>query len=263
MEITPIKTTLLKIDKQTPIEWLFTVKNTLPVVPEIGQFYQISLPAVGECPISVAGITKDGEELEFLIRCVGRVTKEVFQLKVGASLYFRGPYGHGFYPKDYKGRDLVIAAGGSGVAPVRPLIDYFYNHPDEVGELELLLGFKNQDAVLFGDDLKRWEKKFHTVYCTDVESGLPGFNAGLITKHMDKLHNAGTAKIIVVGPPIMMKFAMKAFLEKGARPDDSYVSFERNMSCGLGICGHCRIDEVYVCIDGPVFRYDKVRDLVD
>lgn len=252
---------LLSVVKETEIDYTFKIAYEGQVVG--GQFMEISVPGVGEAPISICNF--DDTSMEMTIRKVGRLTDEVFNLGAGDTLYMRGPYGNGFDLDTYRGKDVAFIAGGTGLAPVRKTIDYFAKNKDEVKKLEVLIGFKSPSDMLFRDDIKDWSKENPvTVTVDNGEEGWTG-ETGLITGHIDKLDLSDVKNkvAVVVGPPIMMKFTTLALLKAGFIEENIWVSFERKMSCGIGKCGHCKIDETYVCLEGPVFNYVKAKSLID
>ena len=151
----PFASTVTAVIPHTDIEYTFRLSYDGPVRP--GQFFEVSVPKFGEAPISVSGIGKDFVDLT--IRRVGVVTDEVFERYVGDTLLLRGPYGNGFDVDLYKGKDIVVVAGGTGLSPVRGVVDYFATHPEDCRSLTLIVGFKSPDDILFRDDLARWEKK--------------------------------------------------------------------------------------------------------
>ncbi|WAW14506.1 anaerobic sulfite reductase subunit AsrB [Peptostreptococcus equinus] len=258
----PVASEILDIIKHTKSEWTFRTKtNTEGVKP--GQFYEISLPKRGESPISVSGI---GENyIDFTIRNVGKVTGILFDHKVGDKLFIRGPYGNGFDINNYKGRDLVVVAGGSAIAPVRGIIQHVYNNPQDFKSFKLIVGFKSPDDILFANDLQMWSEKLDIVVTVDdAPEGYQG-NVGLVTKYIPELKFEDLSEVsaVVVGPPMMMKFAVAEFLKLDIAEKDVWVSYERNMHCGLGKCGHCKMDSTYICLDGPVFSYDFAKTLQD
>lgn len=262
---TPYK--ILDIKKMTDIEFLFRLEYPEGGKIEFGEFMQLSLPKVGECPISVTDFSSEEGWIEFLIRKVGIVTDEIFNLRVGDLIPLRGPYGKGFDFKNFKNKKLVIATGGSGLAPVRSLINYIYKNPNEVKSLELLFGFKDFDSILFKNEIAEWKKKFPMILTVDKGCGLDGECVGLVTEYVPQLkishNNFDDLEVIIVGPPMMMKFTALEFEKFGVPLEKIWVSFERKMSCAVGKCGHCRIDEVYVCLEGPVFNYSQAKYLVD
>lgn len=258
---------ILDIRKMTDLEWLFRVEYKDASKIQFGQFMQISLPKVGECPISITNFSVEENWIEFLIRKVGIVTDELFKLKPGTIMPMRGPYGKGFDLENYRGKNVIVVTGGSGLAPIRSFIDYIYKNPETVKSLELLFGFKDIDSVLFKEDLLKWRDKFNLTLTVDKGCGIDGECVGLVTEYVPQLQllhkNISDLEIIIVGPPAMMKYTALEFKKIGISDENIWLSFERKMSCAIGKCGHCRIDETYVCLEGPVFNYSKAKDLVD
>ena len=258
----PVGAEILEIIKHTEIEWTFRTKcNSKGVLP--GQFYEISIPKYGESPISVSGIGKD--YIDFTIRKVGKVTDEIFNYKVGDKFFLRGPYGNGFDVSLYEDREIVVVAGGSGLAPVRGIMDYYYDNFGKCKSFKLIVGFKSPKDILFKDDLKRWSEKLDVIVTVDnAEEGYEG-HVGLVTKYIPDLEikNMDNVSAIVVGPPMMMKFTVGEFLKRDLNEENIWVSYERKMCCGVGKCGHCKMDDTYICIDGPVFNYFEAKKLID
>lgn len=258
----PVSAKILDIVKHTDKEWTFRVNcNTKGVLP--GKFYEISIPKYGESPISVSGYGED--YIDFTIRNVGKVTSELFNYKEGDSFFIRGPYGNGFDVSLYEGREIVVVAGGSALAPVRGIVEYFYNNKEKCEKFKLIVGFKSPKDILFADDLKRWSKKLDILVTVDgAEEGYSG-NVGLVTKYIPELDmkDINNTSIVVVGPPMMMKFTVLEFLKLGIKEENIWISQERKMCCGIGKCGHCKIDDTYICLDGPVFNYTVGKSLID
>lgn len=258
----PVGAEILEIIKHTEIEWTFRTKcNSKGVLP--GQFYEISIPKHGESPISVSGTGKD--YIDFTIRKVGKVTDEIFSYKVGDKFFLRGPYGNGFDISLYEDREIAVVAGGSGLAPVRGIMDYYYDNFEKCKSFKLIVGFKSPKDILFKDDLKRWSEKLDVIVTVDgAEEGYEG-HIGLVTKYIPSLEikNIENVSAIVVGPPMMMKFTVGEFLKRDFDEKNIWVSYERKMCCGVGKCGHCKMDDTYICIDGPVFNYFEAKKLID
>ncbi|CEN22680.1 anaerobic sulfite reductase subunit AsrB [Paraclostridium sordellii] len=258
----PVGAEILEIIKHTEIEWTFRTKcNSKGVLP--GQFYEISIPKYGESPISVSGTGKD--YIDFTIRKVGKVTDEIFSYKVGDKFFLRGPYGNGFDISLYEDREIAVVAGGSGLAPVRGIMDYYYDNFEKCKSFKLIVGFKSPKDILFKDDLKRWSEKLDVIVTVDgAEEGYEG-HIGLVTKYIPSLEikNIDNVSAIVVGPPMMMKFTVGEFLKRNLDEKNIWVSYERKMCCGVGKCGHCKMDDTYICIDGPVFNYFEAKKLID
>lgn len=262
---TPYK--ILNITKMTEIEYLFRVEYPEAKNMKFGQFMQLSLPQVGECPISITDFSAEEGWAEFLIRKVGIVTDEIFNLRAGDVIPMRGPYGKGFDTIDITNKKVIIVTGGSGLAPVRSMINYIYKNPGKAKSMELLFGFKDQNSILFKDEIMKWREKHPMILTVDKGCGIDGECVGLVTEYVPHLkmlsEGFDDVEVVIVGPPNMMKFTALEFVKIGVPVEKIWVSFERKMSCAVGKCGHCRIDEVYVCLDGPVFNYSVAKDLID
>lgn len=257
----PFPSNILEVIEHTDIEYTFRMEFKGDVKP--GQFFEVSIPRFGEAPISVSGIGENFVDLT--IRRVGKVTNEIFKNYVGDKLFMRGPYGNGFDIDIYKDKELVVVAGGTGLSPVRGVVDYFAKNTNETKGTTLITGFKSPKDMLFKDDLKRWNDSINLIVTVDsAEEGYTG-NTGLVTKFIPDLDikDKENVQIIVVGPPMMMKFTVMEFLKLGIKEENIWISQERKMCCGLGKCGHCKIDDTYICLDGPVFNYTKGKLLRD
>lgn len=267
----PFRAKILEKLKQTEIDWTYRLE--CPVKPACGQFMEVSIPRVGECPISISDFGDD--YLEMTIRKVGKVTEGIDRLAKGDYLYLRGPYGQGFPLEDFQHKHLIIAAGGTGLAPVKSVINYFYANQGLLKEFDILCGFKTPADILFKPDLDKWAQAFRVEVTVDTVSD-PETDAvvrlqakpnswpskvGLITSLVPNLQipALADARVVIVGPPVMMKYTAQEFLRRGIARENIWVSFERKMSCGLGKCGHCKIDETYVCLEGPVFILSRLK----
>lgn len=256
----PFPSKILEIIKHTDKEYTFRMEFTGECKP--GQFFEVSIPKYGEAPISISGIGENFVDLT--IRNVGRVTSELFEHSLGQSFLLRGPYGNGFDTDLYTEGEVVVVAGGTGVSPVRGVIEAISLSQD-AQDKHVIVGFKSPDDMLFRDDLKTWNDRLDLILTVD---GAPeGYNGkiGLVTQYIPDLplKDVSTAKAVVVGPPPMMRFSVAGLLEKGFKEENIWVSNERKMCCGLGKCGHCRIGEKYVCLDGPVFNYTEAKTMID
>lgn len=256
----PFASEILDVIKHTGKEYTFRMAFKGEVKP--GQFFEVSIPKYGEAPISVSGIG-DGF-VDLTIRKVGRVTNEVFERYKGQNLLLRGPYGNGFDVDLYKDGEVVVVAGGTGVSPVRGVIQALSEMPDAQDKY-VIAGFRSPDDLLFRDDLKAWDEKLKLTLTVDgAPEGYTG-NIGLVTKYIEglPLKDPANAKAVVVGPPPMMKFTIIELQKKGFKDSNITVSHERKMCCGLGKCGHCRVNDTYICLDGPVFNYEFAKNFVD
>ncbi|KRQ86754.1 Anaerobic sulfite reductase subunit B [Caloramator mitchellensis] len=257
----PFKSKILKIMPHTDIDYTFRMEYKGDVKP--GQFFEVSLPKYGEAPISVSEIGPD--YIDFTIRRVGRVTNTIHEFKEGQYLFIRGPYGNGFDVSWFENSEIIVAAGGTGLAPVKGIVDYYSLNPKKAKTFTLMAGFKTPDDVLFRDDFKKWEKSIDVILTVDrAEEGYKG-NVGLITKYVPQLNieDIDNVKVVVVGPPLMMKFTVQEFIKRGVKEENIWVSYERKMCCGVGKCGHCKINDTYICLEGPVFNYVKAKTLID
>ncbi len=256
----PFSSEILDVIKHTEKEYTFRMKYEGECRP--GQFFEVSVPKFGEAPISISGIGPDYVDLT--IRRVGTVTNEVFEKYKGQSLLIRGPYGNGFDVSLYTEGETVVIAGGTGVSPVRGVIQALAES-DTPKDKYVIAGFRSPDDMLFRDDLLEWENALNlTVTVDGAPEGYTG-NIGLVTRYIPDLpvRDAASAQAVVVGPPAMMRFSVMGLLERGFKEEHIWVSQERKMCCGLGKCGHCRIGDQYVCLDGPVFNYTKSKDMLD
>ncbi|MBX4258567.1 anaerobic sulfite reductase subunit AsrB [Clostridium estertheticum] len=257
----PFKSKILNIKKHTETDYTFRMEFVGAVKP--GQFFEVSIPKFGESPISVSEIG-DGY-VDLTIRRVGVVTDVIHSFFVGGTLYLRGPYGNGFDVNIYKGKEIIVAAGGTGLAPVKGIVDYFAKHPKECKDFNVMAGFKSPADILFKDNFKMWEKSINVTLTVDSANDDYTGIVGLITKYIDGIpvDNMDEVQVIVVGPPMMLKFTVAGFIKKGVKEKNIWVSYERKMCCGVGKCGHCKMDDTYICLEGPVFNYLDAVHLVD
>jgi len=229
-----------------------------------GQFTMLSAFGVGEVPISVSSASNDDGPLQHTIRDVGAVTHSLSNISVGEMVGVRGPYGTGWEVADGAGGDVVLVAGGIGLAPLRPAMLEVLRHRQRYGRVVLLYGSRSPEDRLFNDELKRWANLGVEVLVT-VDYGTSAWNGrvGLVTSLIARAgFHPRSALALVCGPEIMMRFTAAALIERGVPEDRVRVSLERNMRCGVGLCGHCQYRELFVCLDGPVLPYARVSGLL-
>ncbi|MBE3574351.1 MAG: FAD/NAD(P)-binding protein [Firmicutes bacterium] len=255
-----------------------------------GQFNMLTVFGVGEAPISLSSCPRQQEYFEHTIRTVGNVTRAISRLQPGGRLGLRGPYGRGWPMEEIKGHDILVVAGGIGLAPLRGAIGCILAEPENYGRLEILYGARSPEDQIFTYEYAGWRAHPRVALRLSVDRA-PGIHPGagedaaartgaaaagtdppdagrrfdrvgpVTTLFPDvELEPANTA-VLMCGPEVMMRFAVAQLLERGFRAEQIYVSLERRMECGLGKCGHCLIGPVYVCKDGPVFSYAEIRDL--
>lgn len=260
-EYIPQPSTILEVIKHTELEYTFRMEFTGDVKP--GQFFELSLPKIGEAPISVSGIGEG--TVDFTVRRVGKVTNEIFENYVGDKIFIRGPYGNGFDVNEFKGKELVVIAGGTGVSPVKGLVDYFARHTDESISTTLIAGFKEPGAILFREEFADWKEKINLVLTVDQAPEDYEGPVGLVTKYIPELkfQDIHNAVFICAGPPAMIRFAVAEILKLGVVEEQIWVDDSRKMCCGMGKCGHCKMGSTYICLDGPVFPYTVGKNLLD
>lgn len=240
----------------------FTIRLNWQLDHKPGQFVFCSLPGIGEAPISICSDSREYVELN--IRQVGNVTNALAHIQEGDDLLVRGPYGTWYPMEELKGNNLVIIGGGCGVAPLKGIIEYLETHRGEYGDIDLFLGFRTPSDVLFNHRQPDWKKLFtvHVSYDkmekTFGEScieGTEGFITQLVQEHVkDTIQKI----VFICGPPIMIEKTIEILKEKGFHDDQIFLSAERLMYCGMGKCGRCMIHGHYTCLDGSVFRFDKL-----
>ncbi|MBI4604872.1 MAG: 4Fe-4S dicluster domain-containing protein [Planctomycetes bacterium] len=226
-----------------------------------GQFNMLSLPGVGEVPISISGW--DGTAVEHTIRAVGPVTRQLAALRPGQELGMRGPYGSSWPVDEAKGCPAWVVAGGLGLAPLRPLVRELIGRPEDFPEVRLIGGSRTPGDILFVREILGWIGRRNLQTHLTVDRAGPDWRGsiGVVTQLLDDASIEGV--YFVCGPEIMMRFAVRRILEAGVPPQRVYVSMERNMKCAAGFCGCCQYGPLFVCKDGPVFRYDSVAYLFE
>ena len=257
----PVMAEITDIRQETALEKVFTVRlpdgRHLGQVP--GQFVMVSVPGVGEVPISVmSSPSRTGETFRLCIRKAGDVTGVIHTLQVGDQVGIRGPFGRGFPMDEFVGHDLLIAPGGLGLAPARSVIDQVLDNRDDFGRLLILYGARNPSELLFRDALAEWEARDDVELLITVDHPDEHWtgHAGVITTLFEHVEiNPYKTIAITIGPPIMYRFVTMELLGKGLTPDQIWMSFERRMKCGVGKCGHCQVNHRYACQDGPSWTY--------
>lgn len=226
-----------------------------------GQFTMLYAFGIGEVPISISGDPSDSSRIVQTIRAVGPVTDALTSVAPGDVVGVRGPYGSSWPTKAAKGRDLLIVTGGIGLAPLRPAILEVLNRRDRYGSVTLLYGARSPDELLFADELQEWRGRFDLEVLITVDRGNQTWRGpvGVVTSLISRASfDPESAVAFVCGPEIMMRFTIQDLQTMGFTDDRVYVSMERNMKCGIGLCGHCQMGPFFVCKDGPVFKCSDV-----
>jgi len=229
-----------------------------------GQFNMVYVFGAGEIPISISG-DPTSSVLVHTTRAVGTVTRVMARLRRGDMLGIRGPFGTPWPLQDVHGHDVVIVAGGIGLAPLRPALYDVLSHRDEFGKVVLLYGTRTPSDILFREELEQWRARFDLEVYVTVDRAQAGWrgNVGVVTTLIHKSpFDPQKTTAMVCGPEIMMRFTALELQKRGVSPDSIYLSLERNMKCGIGLCGHCQFGPLFVCKDGPVFSYSRIKDLL-
>jgi len=264
----PREAEIIAVSDLTPDEKLFTLRlqdgSDLKHLP--GQFVQLSLLGFTEAPISVASSPTRSGVFDLAIRRAGLLTAEMHKKLPGDRVGIRGPFGSSFDLSLFKGKDLLLISGGCGLAPLRSLIQYCQDRYEEFGRVEIIYGARNPDMLLFKDDLKEWQSAavFGCSITVDDISGGECFegSVGLITTLIPSLDmDPYRTYAVVVGPPPMFRAVISELKKKSFTSERIILSLERNMRCGVGKCGHCTIEHLYCCTDGPIFRLDQVENV--
>jgi len=228
-----------------------------------GQFNMLYLPGAGEIAISVSGDPAQRETVPHTIRIAGNVTRTLANLPVGSTLGLRGPFGTPWPMAEAIGRDVILVAGGIGLAPLRPVIYALLRQRRQFGRLHLLYGARSPDTLLYHDQYAKWAAQGLQIETTVDRSSVGWLgNVGVVTMLLDGFGplDAPNTLVLCCGPEVMMRFALQAAINRGVAAEQIWVSLERNMQCAVGHCGHCQLGPEFVCKDGPVFRYDRVAD---
>lgn len=230
-----------------------------------GQFNMLYLPGVGEVPISIVSDPEEGCLYDHTIRAVGRVTRGLAKLQAGDRIGVRGPYGRGWPVDEAMGKDLVIATGGLGCAPVVSVINYVMRRRTEYRRLVIMQGVKHADDLIWQERYEKWRQLKDTQVLLAASDGGSSWRwyHGHVTVLFDKADfDPANSVVMMCGPQPMMAAVAQDMLQRGVPESSLWLSMERNMQCGVGVCGHCQLGGKFICKDGPVFSYDQVKSLL-
>lgn len=266
---TPRLCRLLSVVELTPQEKLFRLQlaDGGELQHQPGQFIQVSVPGLTEAPISVASAPTRGGYFELGVRKAGTLTAALHQLQPGAQLGIRGPFGRPFQLEDLRGKQLLLIAGGCGLAPLRSLIQYCQDRREEFAAVQIFYGARSPDDLMFKQELTDWQlgHNFSCRYTVDNKPATSCFDGetGLITELLTGLTlDADNCCAVIVGPPAMYRPVIAALRQLGLNgAKQIMLSLERQMRCGVGKCGHCTIEHLYCCSDGPIFWLEEVEHL--
>lgn len=261
----PHQAQVLNVMRMTELETMYDLqwpnRRRLGHVP--GQFVQVSIFGVGECPISVCSSPTRPDTFQLTVRRVGEVTTAIHRLTAGDEVGIRGPLGRGFDVERFFGHDILIVAGGCALAPARSLVQYIVDERERFGNFHLLYGARTPKEILFRDELAEWQTMDDVNCHVTVDRGSEDWSGpvGLVTALFDRLPRLDprNTRAVIIGPPAMFKFVLMKVLALGIAQKHVYCSIERRMKCGIGKCGHCQVNNLYACIDGPVFNVAEIN----
>lgn len=257
---------IIKISQQTPDTKLFTFRFSNKGDQENfcfnhGQFMMAGLPGFGEAPFDICSDIFDTSIVELSIRAAGELTNAFQSCVVGDYALLRGPYGHGVPSlSKLKKPNLLLIGGGCGFVTLKSIIeDYIKNYNNQI-KVQVFYGASNEDYLLFKDRYPDWQNYLDLEVILDKPKNKEQWRVGLITKLFQDVQVVSNATVIMCGPPVMYRFVIKELEKLNFAPSDIYLSLERRMHCGVGICHHCAVGSKLVCKDGPVFSYEEIKD---
>lgn len=238
--------------------WTFDVPGGFAFLP--GQFNMLYAHGVGEVPISISGDPGTPARLVHTIRAVGSVTRVMAALGEGDVLGVRGPYGSAWPVDQARGRDVLVIAGGLGLAPLRPVILHVLGHRADYGRVTILYGARTPADLLYRGELEAWRGRFDLRVEAIVDRAGRDWHGpvGVVPQLLESVTIDRDDAVFVCGPEVMMRFAVRGLENRGVPRDAIWISMERNMQCGVGLCGHCQLAGSFVCKDGPVYRFDRI-----
>ena len=253
---------IIRREEIAPGTNLIRLEGRIDFIP--GQFVQVALDHIGEATFAICSDPHEKDYFEICIRGCGNTSDGLNKLLVEDTVKIRGPYGNGWPIKQLWYKDVVLLAGGMGLVPLRPLIFEIIRNRINFDKIYLFAGFKTADHILFEEELRSWQKKF-TKVTVAAEQATTKFwgQKGLITETLEttKIDPKKTIALMC-GPEMMCPFCNNVLLKKNMKEDQIYISYERRMECGIGVCQHCSVGKYLVCKDGPVFRLDQIKDEV-
>jgi len=262
----PIKAKIEKIIAETPNIKTFVLRPEEKIPFLAGQFMQVTVPGMGEAPFTPSSDPKVSDTVEFSIMKAGSVTEKLHAMREGEALGLRGPYGKPYPINTFYGKEIYVVGGGVGLAPLRALLFALFHELEYLKKIEVRFGSRTPQDIAYKEAIPQWGKKknLNLRLTVDVGDATWKGNVGLVTTILQEGDvNVKNAVAIVCGPPIMMKFVTTRLLSLGFADEDIYLSMEKNMSCGVGKCFHCNLGKYLCCKDGPVFTWDKIKDIPD
>ena len=265
----PTQSRILAAQPLTKLEMLFTIElpGGIALDHRPGQFVEVSLLGVGEAPISISSSpSRSNGSFELCVRRAGDLTSVLHRMTPGDMIGIRGPFGRGFPFERFRGKDMLFAPGGLGLAPLRSLINQVLDERGNFGRVIILYGARHPSELLFTDELAEWQARDDIELYLTVDRADDDWkeNVGVITTLFPKIdiHPRNTVAV-TIGPPVMYRFVLMELLGKGISEGNIWLSLERRMKCGVGKCGHCQINHLYTCQSGPSFSYTEIKHLAE
>lgn len=255
-ELLPKTVKILESFHETSDTKTFIIENPTGKIPIPGQFYMLSVFGYGEFPVSFG--YADEKEILITVKAVGSATKALYELSPGSIIGIRGPYGNGFPIEELRGKNIVLIGGGIGIPPLRSVIEYILQNREKFGYVQLLYGARSPKDIVYKEKLiNEWPKKIDIRLTVDIGDENWKGHVGVVTTLFDQIIYLDSL-FLIVGPEVMMKYSVLELKKREIHDSQIYLSLERRMKCGIGVCGHCNLGRYYVCKDGPVFRYDTI-----
>jgi len=258
---------IIKVEQMTALEKLFTLEftNGRSLGHQPGQFVSVSVLGVGEAPISISSSpSRSNGTFELCVRQAGDLTRVIHTKDSGDTVGIRGPFGRAFPLEKFRGKDILFAPGGLGLAPARSVINQVLDERGRYGRVIILYGARNPSELLFQDELAEWKERDDVELHVTVDQPDDKWtdNVGVITTLFSKISVYPRNTVaITIGPPIMYRFVLMELLGKGIPETNIWLSLERRMKCGVGKCGHCQINDLYACQSGPSFSYAEIKSV--
>jgi NAD(P)H-flavin reductase len=257
---------LVEVIEETPTIKTFALQLQEPIEFRAGQFVELTVPGLGEAPFTPSSSPHQTDRMEITILKTGRVTDALHELKAGVKLGLRGPFGKGYPVEKFHGKEILVVGGGVGLAPLRSLIYTLLEQIDQFKRVSIKYGAKTPQELCFRHEHEDWAKGGTVDMEVTIDLPASGWDGkvGLVTTLLDDLDiDRDNCSVVSCGPEVMLKFVTLKLLEEGFKPEQIYLSMNRNMSCGIGKCGHCIVGRYFLCKDGPDMNYADVMDVPD
>ena len=263
-DFAPVPALLEHVIVETPMIRTFVLRPAEPVRFRAGQFVQLYVPGVGEAPFTPSSSPARPERLEVTVLRAGRVTAALHDLAAGVELGVRGPFGKGYPLQRLEGHEVVVVGGGVGLAPLRSLLYALFDDIEMVRRVSIKYGARAPEELCFRDQYDAWAARVTVDFTPTIDRPAPGWTGrvGLVTTLLDGIDvDVTDAYALSCGPEVMLKFVARKLIDVGFLPEHIYLSMNRNMSCGMGICGRCNVGSRYLCKDGPDLCYADIRNV--